>query len=313
MRTAIVALALAATPPIPPGPLDSYPAPSPNGSALLFVSSRGGEEALWIATTDGRSPRLFFDGGTAGKEPGGPVWSPDGKTIAFAMRPVNATRDDETDIFTANADGTNLRRLTSTPGDDSHPHWSADGRRIFFNSARATPDLSAEWGKQWIDVYSMASNGSDVRRITDCKSICTYPVPSPDGRSVVHRRTYDGPGFDWGLNAGLRNSEVVVTSIDGKVTRNLSNSPAYDGWPTWAKDGRWIIFVSNRKGQANTGQLFAIRPDGSGLTQLTDGIYSRVQPWPDAQSRHLYFAERMEDDAGGFGRIAAIPLDLPPP
>ena len=80
------------------------------------------------------------------------------------------------------ADGTGIAPPDPAPGDDSHPHWTRDGKRIFFNSARATPDLKAEWGRQWIDIYSMAADGGDVRGIPTARRVCTYPVPSPDGR-----------------------------------------------------------------------------------------------------------------------------------
>ena len=43
-----------------------------------------------------------------------------------------------------NADGSDQRRLTNQAGDESHPHWSPDGQRIVFNSARTTPDLKAD-------------------------------------------------------------------------------------------------------------------------------------------------------------------------
>jgi TolB protein len=218
---------------------DSYPHLSPDGKTLLFQSNRSGRQAIWIAKPDGADPRLLFDGGSIGDRPSTPVWSPDGVSIAFAMTPAGAADPEESDVYTLRADGSGARRLTETPGDDSHPHWSADGQRIFFNSARATPDLEAEWTRQWIDIYSMTADGGDVRRYTDCRAVCTYPVPSPDGRSVVHRRTLAEPGLDWELRPQDRNSEVFVTALDGSGSLNLSRSPAYDGWPMWSPDGRW--------------------------------------------------------------------------
>ena len=237
--------------------------------------------------------------------PATPVWSPDGSHIAFAMRPDGATDPEESEIYVMNAQGGDVKRLTQTPGDDSHPHWSADGRRIFFNSARATPDLKAAWGRQWIDIYSMAADGTDVRRHTDCKSVCTYPVPSPDGRWIAHRRVTDSPGLQWDLTPGSRNSEVFVTAIDDSSSTNVSNDSGFDGWPMWSPDGQWVVFASNRARIANTGQIYAVRPDGKGMRQLKAGPWSRVQPsfaGPDA----LLVYEGVEDGGTEIGHVARI-------
>ncbi len=56
-----------------------------------------------------------------------PVWSPDGKRIAFASR-----RIDNTDVYVVNADGSDEKRLTSDAGNDFDPAWSPDGKRIAF-------------------------------------------------------------------------------------------------------------------------------------------------------------------------------------
>ena len=290
---------------------DSYPSLSPDGETLLFHSNRSGRQAIWAAGADGAAPHLLFDGGDLGEDPGTPVWSPDGQGIVFAMKPAGATDDEESDIYVMRPDGSAVRRLTEAPGDDSHPHWSADGRRIFFNSARATPDLSAEWGRQWIDIYSMAADGSDVRRHTDCRSVCTYPVPSPDGRSVAHRHTLDGPGRNWDQSPTTRNSEVFVTAVDGGTSVNVSNSPAYDGWPMWSPDGSYLVFSSNRDGAASTGQIYAVRPDGSGLRAMTSGGWSRVQPSFSADGHRLFVYEHIEEPGIEIGHIAAF--DVPPP
>jgi len=287
---------------------DSYPAQSPDGRQMIFSSNRSGRQAIWLASSDGTEPRLLFDDPAAGSDPGTPAWSPNGRVIAFAMRPAGAADENESEIYTVAADGSELHRLTTAPGDDSHPHWSADGRRIFFNSARATPDLKADWGRQWIDIYSMGPDGSDVRRHTDCRSICTYPVPSPDGGSIVHRRVLDRPAKDWEQNPVERDSEVYLTPLDGGAPRNLSNSPAFDGWPTWTPDGQWIVFASNRDGGVSVGQIFRVRTDGSGLERLSDPPFSHAQPsvTPDGGSILVY--RLIEFGGTEMGQIARIEL-----
>ena len=289
---------------------DSYPSLSPDGKQLLFGSNRNGADVIWIAAADGSNARPFFDGGKHGTGPGSPVWSPDGRSIVFAMRPAGSA-EGEQDIYVMRSDGTGARRLTNSPGDDSHPHWSGDGRRIFFNSARATPDQKAEWSRQWHDVYSMAPDGTDVRRHTDCKSVCTYPVPSPDGRFIAYRKITDTPGLQWNLDPGRRNSEVFVTAIDGSSSVNVSEHGAFDGWPMWAPDGRWLVFASNRDKLANIGQIFAVRPDGSGLRAVTTGSISRVQPSFSADGKRLYVFENVEAGDFTIGHIASIEMALP--
>ena len=290
---------------------DSYPNVSADGRRLVFHSNRIGRQALWIANVDGSDARILFDDATAGTDPGTPVWSPDGRRIAFAMRPSGAA-DPESDVYLIDSDGTNLRRLTDAPGDDSHPRWTADGRRIFFNSARATPDLTAPWSRQWIDIYSIGADGSDVRRHTECRSICTYPMPSPDGRHVAHRRVVESLGQNWDLSPTTRNSEVFVTPLDGGEPVNVSQSPAYDGWPTWSPDGRWVVFASNRDRIAFTGQIYAVSPSGQGLRRLTAGPLSRAQPSFHPAGDRIFVYESFETDAYEFGHIASFPVQLQP-
>ena len=288
---------------------DAYPHLSPDGRTLAFHSNRSGRQAIWAAGTDRAMPRLLFDGGNLGDEPGTPVWSPDGRMIAFAMKPTGATDENESEIYVMRSDGSGAQRLTNAPGDDSHPHWSADGTRIFFNSARATPDLTADWTRQWIDIYSMAADGSDVRRHTECRAVCTYPVPSPDGRTVAHRKTLGSAGLSWAQEPIPRNSEVFVTKLDGSGSTNVSDSPAYDGWPAWSPDGRWLAFASNRGESPNVGQIYAVRPDGSSLKRLTHGL-SKAQPSFSSDGKHLYFYENVETDQFEMGHIESIEISL---
>lgn len=257
------------------GVRDSYPHLSPDGRQLLFHSNRTGRQAIWLANADGTNPRILFDDPATGANPGTPDWSPDGAHIAFAMRPAGAA-DTETEIYVMRADGTDLRRLTRSPGNDGQPHWSRS-RRIYFNSARATPDPAAPPGEQRLDIYSMNEDGADIRRHTHCAVSCTFPVPSPDERFIVHRSALSTEGVDWN-GAAAPDSEIFVTPLDGGAGVNVSNSRGYDGWPAWSPDGRWIVFASNRDHGAFHAQIYAVRPDGTGLQKLTSGAWSRIQP-----------------------------------
>lgn len=278
--------------------MESYPSVSPDGKTVVFQSTRLGRRALFIADADGRNLRLFLD---TKSNPVSAAWSPDGKHIAFAD-----SVDEDSEIFIVDADGRNVRRLTSIKGDDSHPAWAADGQRIFFSSNRHTPDMSAPAARQWHDTFSIRPDGTDVRKHTDCKTVCTYPAPSPDGKRIAYRRIIPTPGMRWDLSVMTYDSEVFVSDLDGSNERNLSASPAYDGWPSWSPDGRWIAFSSNRSGPQNTGQVYLVRPEGGEVKQLTTGRWSNTTPrWsPDSQKIYVYkHMDFVEFEVGHIGVV----------
>jgi TolB protein len=285
---------------------DSYPAPSPDGKALLFQSNRGGRAALWLADADGGHARVLLD---SGDDPSTPTWSPDGTRIAYV-----ATVAGSTEIFVVDADGTNRRQLTAAPGDDEHPHWGGDGR-IWFDSGRTTPDLSKPWSEHWQEVHSMAADGSDLRQHTQCRALCTFASLAPDGERIAYRRVLPRAGLAWDQSAAPRDSEVMVANRDGSDERNVSSHPAFDGWPVWSPDSRWIAFASNRGGVPNVGQVYAVRPDGTALHPLTGGTWGNVQPAfsPDGTLLFTYrFVETAEFEHG-FVAVTPVADNDPPP
>ena len=185
---------------------------------------------------------------------------------------------------------------------------SPDGKRIIFNSARSTPDLKAEWSKQWIELYMMDISGNNVTRLTTFKTISTFPSISPDGRYIVYRKVIDSLAFNWDLttNKSNRNSEIFVMAIDGKKDVNVSNSAAYDGWPMWSADNRSIVFSSNRSGPARVGQLYVSDVDGTNLRQLTSGPGGFVQPSWSADNKRIYAYQVFENSDDEYGNIAVV-------
>ena len=280
---------------------DTYPSLSPDGEQVVFQSNRSGQNELWIAAIDGSELRQLTNS-PAGQGAESPVWSPDGRQILFA-RYLGVGNND---VFVMPAEGGEIRQLSDGPGYDGHPHWSADGQRIVFNSDRTSPDLTVPWGERWHEIFSMRADGSDVRQHTRCRAICTYGSLSPDGEKLLYRRSVDEPALNWALGAAARNSEIALADIDGGNEVILASSPAFDGWPIWSPDGRWIAFASNRAGPSRTGHVWIMRPDGSELSQLTGGGLSHVQPsWaPDGKAVWVFRAhEEAGFEAGGLARV----------
>ncbi|NIP18617.1 MAG: hypothetical protein GWM87_10990 [Xanthomonadales bacterium] len=282
---------------------DSYPSASPDGTQLVFQSNRTGTAQLFIQGMDGGDIRQLT---TLERGAETPVFSPDGARILFGAY----VGEGDNNVFVMEPDGGGITQLTSGPGYDGHPHWSADGQRIVFNSDRNTPDPDAGWSDRWHDIYSMRADGSDVQRHTWCEAVCTYGSFSPDGQKVLYRKVIRGAGLNWALQPIEKNSEVFVADPDGSNEVNLSDHPAFDGWPVWSPDGQWIAFASNRAGPELTGQVWLIRPDGSGLRQLTEGEWSHVQPAWSADSRSIFAYQGRETEQYEFGSVVRITVAM---
>ncbi len=279
---------------------DAYPHLSPDGSKIVFQSNRSGNTQIWLMNRDGSGPVQLTNVPGEGAET--PAWSPDGSLIVYA----SYLGEDNNDVFVMNPDGTGARQVTFGPGYDGHPHWSADGSRIAFNSDRDTPDPDASWSGRWHDIWSVRVDGSGPVKHTDCRSVCTYGSLSPSGQYVLYRKVDESTGLNWALEVGTRNSEIYVARLDGSDKRILAPHPAFDGWPLWSPDGQWIVFASNRSGPALIGQLWLIRPDGSELKQISDGDWGHAQPsWSSSGDSILAyrFQETIDTEYGGIAMI----------
>ena len=275
--------------------IDCYPMLSKDSSKLVFQSNRTGNWEIFVSDTNGSNLRQLTNNDVPDVTP---CWSPDGKKIVFA-----SGMDNTSDIFIMNADGSNRKQLTNVDGDDSHPHFSADGKQIVFNSPRTTADLSIDWSKQWHEIYIMDSDGSNQKQLTHLKTVCTFPNLSPDGRKIVFRRVIADSGMNWDLSKSQRNSEVFIFDRDDESVVNISNSPAFDGWPCWSPDGKNILFASNRNGPANVGQLYIYNLGTKTIVQATQGPLSHVQPSYSADGLHILAYELVETEDYEHGGI----------
>ncbi|HEY6608654.1 MAG TPA: hypothetical protein VI277_05605 [Candidatus Limnocylindria bacterium] len=152
---------------------DRAPVPSPDGSLVLFDSTRDGNTELYVIGFDGSDPRRLTD--DPGEDWGG-TWSPDGRQIAF-----NSTRSGQMEIYVMDADGTDVRQVTFDQGFNSSPTWAPDGSRIAFTTRG--PD---DYGQIW----SISVDGSDRRNLSRSPSSDDQIWTGgwgPDGRIVFGR------------------------------------------------------------------------------------------------------------------------------
>ena len=80
------------------------------------------------------------------------------------------------------ADGTDIRQLTDSPGEDWNPAWSPDGKSLAFASNR-----SGTW-----NLFMMRADGTDIRQLTDSPGTDLEPVWSPDGKKLAFTSNRDG-------------------------------------------------------------------------------------------------------------------------
>ena len=122
-------------------------------------------------------------------------WSHDGTKFAYTSKSTD-------DIFLANANGSNVTRLTNHSGVDTRPERSHDGTRIVFSSSR----------DGHTDIYSMNADGSDQTNLTNHggAGYNVHPTWSHDGSKIAFESNRDG------------NSEIYVMDSDGSNQTNIT-------------------------------------------------------------------------------------------
>jgi Tol biopolymer transport system component len=222
-----------------PGDVRS-PRLSPDGRQLAYVlGTTEGQDTdrptIHVRALDGSGDRtLPIDGGGFG-----PAWSPDGSRIAFGSRMAG-----QIDMFVIDADGTDLRRLTNTPGDDWVGAWLPDGSGLVFTSNRTGQ----------FHLYRMAADGSDVMALTSGPSNDWDPTLSPDGRRIAFTT-------DRG-----EQTRIWVAYVDGSNPTELATGEGNAVMPAWSPDGGSIAFTSHRTGDE---EVFLVAAAGGEPTNLT--------------------------------------------
>lgn len=222
---------------------DPVAAWSPRGQRLAYVRPDG----IFIVNADGRG-RTRLARKPKNLTIGSLGWSADGRRLLFTeMIDYN-----DSEIYTAAADGSGVKPLTRNEFSDFQPAWAPDGRRLAFVRNR---DFTFN------EIWVMNADGSEQRFVTRDG---IEPSWTADGDSIVFTRERAGP-----LGSVERSIHSVAVSTGRE---RLLVSVGFGGAPS--SDGKKLAFLSN-------GAVFIAAPDGSGQTRLGAGT-GRVRWSPDS-------------------------------
>jgi Tol biopolymer transport system component len=234
-------------------------------------------------------------------------WSPDGRLIAFTsnrrayegeLTPAEKQQFEldpayMNDIYIMDADGSNVRRLTTTPGYDGGPFFSPDGARICWRQFSPNGAIA--------EVWTMNIDGSDKRQLTQLGAMSWAPFYHPSGQYLIFTTN----------RHGFANFELYLIDVDGNSTPvRVTYTKGFDGLPAFNPDGEQLAWTSNRTASGQS-QLFLARWNHDQARKLLglDAVAARkwgqaepprrIEPVPDSER-----AVADEEDA----RSAATPF-----
>jgi len=271
---------------------------SPNGDRIAYTAQgkpKGSQVFVRWMDAEGATTQVTH----VDQSPGAPQWSPDGKTIGFAMNvedrnswPIKLPKAPEgskwieapkiverlnyrsdgsgfTDmayrhIFVVPAEGGTPRQLTSGNNNTNGVEWTPDGKSILFSGNRAT-DAEYQWRES--EIYAVDVATASVRQLTQHKGPDQNPTVSPDGKQVAYT------GYDWTRDTWV-DSKLYVVNIDGSNPRLVSGT--WDRSPSnlkWTADNTGIYFTAQSEGHQNLYLLPMTGPNAGKVQPVTEGVH----------------------------------------
>ncbi|HSU66028.1 MAG TPA: hypothetical protein VLJ39_04120, partial [Tepidisphaeraceae bacterium] len=243
---------------------DADVAVDPTGKLIVFASTRDSEHSnIFIQRTDGTAVTQLT---SEAADDAYPVFSPDGKQIAFC-----STRAGNWQIFTMDANGKNVTQVTTGPTQAVHPSWSPDGTRVVYSSLGFR---SQQW-ELW--TYNLQTN--EKRMI----GFGLFPSWSP--RKDIDRIAFQRPrqkGSRWFSlwTIDLLNGEASLP------TEIVVSSNAAIVSPTWNAEGTRVAFATVMRpnselprGAKGRTDVWVVNADGTERQRLTDGVGTNLMPF----------------------------------
>ncbi|MCM2315599.1 MAG: protein kinase [Thermoanaerobaculia bacterium] len=292
---------------------------SPDGKSIVvatepiefFPEGRNTDSFLWLidVATGGKRQLTDFDSVQ-------PSYSPNGLRIAYWGVYSGSQRDIRTIAATGGAE--TVVAVTDDAPLDWNPVWSPDGKHLYFGSSRdGTTNLwrvpiDESTGKtlgapepvrlpdQRTGQYSLARSGARLlyssrrqtsklhkMRFDPASGKLTEGEPALLGGTLPLLTPSISPDGQWvAARVDRPHEDLVVLRADGSETRRITNDPYRDRGPQFMPDGKSLVFYASRGAPY---QLWSVRPDGSGLEQLTNLPENNaiVNPLPSPDGRRI--------------------------
>jgi Tol biopolymer transport system component len=230
---------------------------------IVYSAQTGKFEQLFTVRPDGSDRRQitrFTDssGGSLSH------WSHDGTRIVFTRRWNVDGPNEREQIYVANANGSNPHPIKLPGVEPIQPTWFPDGRRILFLDLASTPTFKI-----------VNADGTGLRN-AGMPPLGDSPCVFGDGKrvAVVRPRT---PGSDDVL-------AIFVVRLDTRSVRRITPWGSYTETIDCSPDGTRVVFGKPAFGPPRSANVFTIRTDGTGLTQLTHSSGGTVNNNPNSWS-----------------------------
>ncbi len=228
------------------GHYNASPDLSPDGTQIVFVSDRDGDQELYMMDVDGTNLRQLTHNSTRDSWP---IWSPDGTQIAYL-----SSSEDNVDLMVINIDGSSTHNLTQGVGNNREPSWSPDGQKLAFIFYQA----KTEENPRKYQVSVIDADGHNWIQLTDDNEVYNDPVWSQDGSKIA---VSTGENF-YSMN------------VNGTELTQITHETGDIGYFTWLSNDA-IVFEKPQPGVP----YYRINLDGSerqlihlGLPGLIEGV-----------------------------------------
>jgi tricorn protease len=264
---------------------------SPTLSRTEVAFTYGGY--LWSVPREGGDARQLTTGGHESS----PIFSPDGKWIAFA-----GEYDGNRDVYIIPAEGGTPRRLTWHPNQDIPVAWTPDSKRVLFISDR---EAYADFTR----LYTVSVEGGPADVLPMWRGFDAWY--SPDASRIAYVPNIQWQGTSWKRYRGGQTTPIYILRLSDLSLERVPRENSNDSKPVWFGDT--VYFLSDRNGPVS---LFAYDTKAKTVKQLIEnkGLdFKSLSAGPDALAYEQFGAIYLYDPASGKSRKMNVTIagDLP--